>query len=89
MNGEIKDPGDFINRKKSPEEDLKILDIRKVELENENVDCNLLIEWVFDFAKNATEVSKNRDIETKKVLFRFLGSNLTLKDKKLCANLND
>ena len=43
----------------------------------------------FDFAKNALNAFKNGNIETRKIIFRSLGSNWTLKDKKLQANLND
>jgi hypothetical protein len=43
----------------------------------------------FDFIKNALKTFKNGNIDTRKIIFRSLGSNWTLKDKKLQANLND
>lgn len=80
---------DYFARMKTAESELSALQIRRQELEKEQTDWNALIVDTFDFAKNALKAFKNGNIETRKIIFRSLGSNWTLKDKKLQANLND
>ncbi len=88
--GEFDDREDnYFERKKKLESELSALQMRRQELEKEQTDWNALIVDTFDFAKNALKAFKNGNIETRKIIFRSLGSNWTLKDKKLQANLND
>lgn len=88
--GEFDDKEDnYFERKKKLESELSAFRMRRQELEKERTDWNALIEDTFDFAKNALNAFKNGSIETRKIIFRSLGLNWTLKDKKLQANLND
>ncbi|MFA6255087.1 MAG: recombinase family protein [Patescibacteria group bacterium] len=47
-----------------------------------------LVKKTFDFACNATYAFEHGDLETKKAILTTIGSNLTLKDKKLTIELN-
>jgi hypothetical protein len=88
--GEFKNREDnYFSRKKNLESELSAFQLREQELKKERTDWNALIEDTFDFAQNALKAFKNGNIETRKIIFRSLGSNWTLKDKKLQANLND
>ena len=83
------DYGGYEKLKKQIDEEIEKLQIRRNELERESIDWNDLIEKTFDFAKFASEKFKSWDIEEKKMIFRALGWNWTLKDGKLNANLHD
>ncbi len=71
------------------EKNIENYKIKRKELEKESVNWADLMERTFDFAKFASEKFKDGDMETKKMIFRALGWNWTLKDGKLKANLHD
>lgn len=71
------------------EKNIENYKIKRKELEKESINWTDLMERTFDFAKFASEKFKDGDIETKKMIFRALGWNWTLKDGKLKANLHD
>jgi hypothetical protein len=81
--------GEYDKNKQEIEAEIQSLQIRREELEKESVNWTDLVERTFDFAMYASERFKNGDIETKKLIFRSLGSNWVLKDGKLQANLYD
>lgn len=81
--------GEYDKNKQEIEAEIQSLQIRREELEKESVNWTDLVERTFDFAMYASERFKNGDIETKKLIFRSLGSNWVLKDGKLQANLHD
>ena len=90
LNGEFDDNyAEYERLKKEMEEESQKLQIRRTELERESTNWTELVEDTFDFAKMASEKFQNGDLETKKLIFRSLGSNWTLKDGKLQANLHD
>ena len=67
------------------EADSELAVIRKesVSLHKGIIDWAKICKEYFYFADNITGAFKNGDTETKKLIFSSLGSNLTLKDKKL------
>ena len=88
LNGDFDgNPGEYDKNKQAIETEIQSLQIRRQELEKESVNWTDLIESTFDFAMYASERFKNGDIETKKLIFRSLGSNWVLKDGKLSADL--
>ncbi len=90
LNGEFDNNHEEYERlKKEMEDNMTKFQIRRAELEKESTNWTELIERTFDFAKYAMESFQNGDIDAKKLIFRSLGSNWTLKDGKLQANLHD
>ena len=90
LGGEFDDNYEEYERlKKEMEANIENYKMRRKGLENESVNWTDLMERTFDFAKYASLKFKTWDMETKKMIFRAIGWNWTLKDGKLQANLHD
>ena len=71
------------------EKEIEWLHLRKSELEKDNTNWDEVLLDAFNFVKLAQETFRNGDSEKKKLIFRSIGSNWILLDKKLQANLYD
>ena len=89
INGDFdEDYSEYYSQKKEIEKNIQSLQIRRSELEKESINWTELIEKTVDFAQYAWKIFKDGDFETKKLIFRSLGSNWVLKDGKLSADLH-
>ena len=79
---------EFDAKKQETERKITILEEQRNSTEKGGKDWTNLIEQTLDFVSLARDRFENGDTETKKKIFKALGSNLLLKDQKLTLELN-
>lgn len=80
--------GDYLARKSSLDSELTILESKRKDKRTSTTNWFHVVENTLDFASKARERFEEGDLETKKLIFRSLGSNWVLIDGKLTVDVH-